>query len=189
HLHLEGTVLHRGREVLDLHERQRWQPERLATYFTRAGGEAEFEPCHGRKTQQPTLDARVPLGNVRRLARLHAHVCRLVDQPVRHRHAASITSGSPRSPNVAAERLQSSAATVVAAGVEASCSSRRRRNSFRDSPSAAASASMRSTAASLSPRISTFAIVTTSTMMISRYHSWSRAPPTSAALAPLWPPG
>src|SRR5699024_637301 len=126
---------------------------------------------------QPTLDARVPLGHARRLARLHAHVCRLVDQPARHRHAASITSGSPRSPKTAAERLQSSAATVAATRVEASCSSRRRRNSLRDTPSAAASASMRSTAAALSPRISTFAIATTSTKMLSRYHPRNRAPP------------
>src|SRR5699024_7277580 len=124
---------------------------------------------------QPTLDARVPLGHARRLARLHAHVCRLVDQPARHRHAASITSGSPRSPKTAAERLQSSAATVAATTVEASCSSRRRRTSLRDTPSAAASASMRSTAAALSPRISTAAIATTSTTMLPRSEPLNRA--------------
>src|SRR5699024_9718362 len=37
HLHLKGAVLHRGCEVLDRHERQRRQPERLATYLRPSG--------------------------------------------------------------------------------------------------------------------------------------------------------
>ena len=70
----------------------------------------------------------------------------------------------------AADRLQSSDVTVAAAETDVSRSRRRRRNSLRDNPRAAASSSIRSMAASLNPRISTFVIVTTSTSMISRYH-------------------
>lgn len=48
HLHLEGSVLYRWREVLDRHERQWWQTERRATCFTRAGREAGLEARHRR---------------------------------------------------------------------------------------------------------------------------------------------
>lgn len=82
--------------------------------------------------------------------------------PQPRRHAPSITPGSPRSAKVAAERAQSSAATVAARGLEASRSKSRRRYSLRERPSAAASASMRRIAASLSPRIRMLTVVTAS---------------------------
>lgn len=80
HLHLEGPVLHRRREMLQRHQRERWTPKRFAASFTRPGRETELEPRHRRKPHQTAFDVRFPLGNVRRLSTLLSHVGRLADQ-------------------------------------------------------------------------------------------------------------
>jgi len=69
-----------------------------------------------------------------------------------------------------ADRRQSSLVTATRSRAVASPSSFLRKNSFRDNPSAPASASMRATASSLSPLMRTFDTSTTSSTMISRYH-------------------
>lgn len=161
HLDLEGAVLDGGSEVLDRHEGQRRGRERPPAGITGARRESEFEPGHRRQPDQATLDTRVPSIPVGGVTGLHPHVGGRVDEPTRHRHAASIASGSSRSPNAAAERAQSAAVTEAPGCDGAPSSSLRRKNSLRDNPCADASASMRSTAAPLRPRMSTFGTLST----------------------------
>src|SRR5947199_6734960 len=104
HLNLEGSILDGGCQVFDPHQAERGSDELLASGVSGAYRVAEFKSGDRGKSDQPATDPRTPLVAIRRLAELESHICGLVDEPARHRHAPSITSGSARSAKTSADR-------------------------------------------------------------------------------------
>lgn len=170
HLHFPCAILHCGSQMLHRHEGEGRQLERRSSSIACARGVSDLQPGDGGETHEPPLNASVPAVLICDLPELHPDVGRFIDQPGVYRHAASMTDGSARSANAAADRCQSSAVMAESSLGAAWPSSVRRRYSFRDKPSAKAEASIRLTAMSLSPRTSTFGMTVPPLLMISRYH-------------------
>src|SRR5690606_22734882 len=160
HLHFLGPVLNSRRNPLDRHQREWWPTKTFAPLRPGPNRVSELQAGNRRDPDESTIDPGTPALGIRDLVALKPDQSRLVDEPVRHRQAPAMTSGSARSAKISPERFQSSSVVFII-GRGASPSSRRRRYSFRDRPSSRALRSIRATVSSLSPRISTFVTATT----------------------------
>ena len=130
---------------------ERRMPQRCAQLFARAGRVTNLQPRDRGDPDKPSLDPRRPLRRIR--AGGESDQSRLVDQPVRHRHARDMTAGSSRSAKTSANWAKSCVVTVEPAEA-ASCASRRRTYSLRDRPRRLARASTAATTSSGTSRIS-----------------------------------
>src|SRR6185295_19022760 len=114
--------------------------ERVTKVASRASGEADFEERDAGDADETPLDPLGPLGCIR--AGPDADQGGLVDEPVRHRQARAVTSGSARS------------ATETSAGATSRSRVRvRRRYSVRERPSLWALMSMAAMTSSGTSRI------------------------------------
>lgn len=89
--------------IVDLVARR--SPFRVHQALRRGRGGADLQPCDVGDANQASLDPSCPLLGVGTVGQ--AHQCRLVNEPIGHCHAESITLGSARSANRSAKARRS----------------------------------------------------------------------------------